>query len=47
MPVLFDGEDRAVVTDGAQRNQSIEFVRDAGGKVNWVRVVGRVAVRTK
>ena len=47
MPVLFYGEDRAVVTDGAQRNQSIEFVRDAGGKVNWVRVVGRVAVRTK
>ena len=26
--------------------QSIEFVRDAAGRVNWVRVVGRVAVRT-
>jgi CubicO group peptidase (beta-lactamase class C family) len=47
MPVSFYGDDRAVVTDGAQRGQSIEFVRDAGGKVNWVRVVGRVAVRTK
>jgi CubicO group peptidase (beta-lactamase class C family) len=47
MPVSFYGADRVVVTDGAQRGQSIEFVRDAGGKVNWVRVVGRVAVRTR
>jgi CubicO group peptidase (beta-lactamase class C family) len=46
MPVSFYGPDRAVVTDGAQRGQSIEFVRDAAGKVSWVRVVGRVAVRT-
>lgn len=45
MPVSFYGPDRAVVTDGAQRGQSIEFVRDAAGKVSWVRVVGRVAVR--
>jgi hypothetical protein len=47
MPVTFYGPDRVVVTDGNQRGQSIEFVRDAGGKVNWVRVVGRVAVRTQ
>jgi len=47
MPASFYGPDRVVVTDGNQRGQSIEFVRDAGGKVNWVRVVGRVAVRTK
>ena len=47
MPVSFYGADRVVVTDGAQRGQSIEFVRDTTGKVNWVRVVGRVAVRTK
>jgi CubicO group peptidase (beta-lactamase class C family) len=47
MPVSFYGPDRVVVTDGNQRGQSIEFVRDAGGKVTWVRVVGRVAVRTK
>ena len=26
-------------------DQAIEFVRDASGRVNWVRVVGRVAVR--
>jgi CubicO group peptidase (beta-lactamase class C family) len=46
MPISFYGPDRAVVTDGNQRGQSIEFVRDPSGKVNWVRVVGRVAVRT-
>lgn len=45
MPVSFFGVDRAVVTDGPARGQSIEFVRDASGRVNWVRVVGRVAVR--
>jgi CubicO group peptidase (beta-lactamase class C family) len=46
MPVSFFGPDRAVVTDGTEKGQSIEFVRDAAGRVNWVRVVGRVAVRT-
>ena len=45
MPIAFFGPDRAVVTDGNDRGQSIEFVRDANGTVNWVRVVGRVAVR--
>jgi len=45
-PVAFYGPDRLVVTDGPDRGQSIEFVRDAGGRVNWIRVVGRVAVRT-
>jgi hypothetical protein len=45
-PVAFYGPDRVVVTDGADRGQSIEFVRDDSGRVNWVRVVGRVAVRT-
>jgi CubicO group peptidase (beta-lactamase class C family) len=46
MPVAFFGPDRTVVTDGAAKGQTIEFVRDAGGRVGWVRVVGRVAVRT-
>jgi hypothetical protein len=46
MPIAFFGPDRAVVTDGTERGQSIEFVRDEGGVVRWVRVVGRVAVRT-
>jgi hypothetical protein len=36
-----------VVTDGNQRGQSIEFIRDGTGKVMWVRVVGRIAVRTQ
>jgi hypothetical protein len=46
MPIAFFGPDRAVVTDGDAKGQTIEFVRDASGMVNWVRVVGRVAVRT-
>jgi len=45
LPIAFFGPDRAVITDGTDRGQSIEFVRDAAGRVNWVRVVGRVAVR--
>jgi CubicO group peptidase (beta-lactamase class C family) len=45
MPIAFFGPDRAVVTDGNDKGQSIEFVRDAKGAVTWVRVVGRVAVR--
>src|SRR4051812_23174490 len=44
-PVAFYGPDRVVVTDGPDRGQSIEFVRDDSGLVNWIRVVGRVAVR--
>ncbi len=45
MPIAFFGPDRAVVTDGNDRGQGIEFVRDRDGQVTWVRVVGRVAVR--
>ena len=45
-PVAFYGPDRVVVTDGQDRGQSIEFIRDDAGLVNWIRVVGRVAVRT-
>jgi CubicO group peptidase (beta-lactamase class C family) len=45
MPIAFFGPDRAVITDGNDRGQSIEFIRDASGVVKWVRVVGRVAVR--
>ena len=46
MPISFFGPDGAVVTDGPERDQSIEFIRDVSGRVNWIRVVGRVAVRT-
>jgi CubicO group peptidase (beta-lactamase class C family) len=45
-PVAFYGPDRVLVTDGPDRGQSMEFVRDDTGRVNWIRVVGRVAVRT-
>lgn len=47
MPVAFYGPDRAVVMNGSDRGQSIEFVRDAEGRVKWIRVVGRVAVRVR
>ena len=47
MPIAFFGPDRAVITDGNDKGQGIEFVRDAGGNVKWVRVVGRVAVRAE
>jgi CubicO group peptidase (beta-lactamase class C family) len=45
MPIAFFGPDRAVVTGGNDKGQTIEFVRDKDGQVTWVRVVGRVAVR--
>ena len=45
MPIAFFGPDRAVISDGGPRGQTIEFIRDATGTVKWVRVVGRVAVR--
>ena len=44
--VAFYGPDRLVVIEGPGRGQSMEFVRGADGRVNWIRVVGRVAVRT-
>jgi hypothetical protein len=46
MPIAFYGPDRTVIQDGADKGQSIEFVRDAAGAVKWVRVTGRIAVRT-
>jgi CubicO group peptidase (beta-lactamase class C family) len=45
-PVAFYGPDRVIVTEGADRGQSIEFVRDPGDRVMWIRFVGRTAVRT-
>jgi len=45
MPIAFFGPERAVITEGNDRGQGIEFVRDAKGAVMWVRVVGRVAVK--
>jgi CubicO group peptidase (beta-lactamase class C family) len=45
MPVSFYGPDRAVVTDGPDAGQSIEFIRAPDSRVGWVRVVGRIARR--
>jgi len=44
-PVSFYGPDRAVVADGPEAGQSIEFIRAADGRVMWIRVVGRIARR--
>jgi hypothetical protein len=35
-----------VVLSGPERNASIEFIRDAAGAVQWVRITGRIAKRT-
>ena len=46
MPVAFYGPDRVVVMEGTDRGQSIEFVRGPNNQVNWIRVTGRIAVRS-
>jgi CubicO group peptidase (beta-lactamase class C family) len=46
MPLAFYGPDRAIVTEGSDKDQSVEFVRAADGTVQWIRVVGRVAKRS-
>jgi CubicO group peptidase (beta-lactamase class C family) len=46
MPAAFYGPDRAVVTEGSDEGQSVEFVRGPGGAVNWIRIVGRIARRS-
>jgi hypothetical protein len=45
MPIAFYGPDRAVVTEGSDRGQGVEFVRDDKDSVRWIRITGRVAVR--
>jgi CubicO group peptidase (beta-lactamase class C family) len=45
MPIAFYGPDRAVVTSGAEKDASIEFLRDAAGTVQWIRITGRIARR--
>ena len=44
--VTFFGPDHVVLLDGPEAGQAIEFIRDAGGRINWIRMTGRVAVRT-
>jgi CubicO group peptidase (beta-lactamase class C family) len=45
MRVVFFGRDHAVVTEGSDQGQSVEFVRDPGGAVKWIRIGGRIARR--
>jgi hypothetical protein len=49
MPIAFFGPDRAMITEGNDKGQTIEFIRDQKAKadIGWVRVVGRVAVRER
>jgi CubicO group peptidase (beta-lactamase class C family) len=47
MPLAFYGADRAVVTAGPDEHASVEFLRDASGAVQWVRVTGRIARRVQ
>jgi uncharacterized protein (DUF885 family) len=42
-PIAFHALDRAVVTDGNNRGNPVEFIRDASGAVRWIRSVGRIA----
>lgn len=44
--VTFFGPDRVVILDGPDAGQAMEFVRDAAGRISWLRVTGRVAVKT-
>jgi hypothetical protein len=46
MAVSFYGQDRVVVMEGPDKGQSIEFIRGPDNRVNWIRVVGRIAVRS-
>ena len=45
VPIRFYGPDRAVITEGPDRDQSVEFIRNDKGDLRWIRVTGRVAVR--
>ena len=47
MPIAFYGPDRAVVTQGNDEGQSVEFIRGPDGAVAWIRIVGRVARRDR
>ncbi len=42
-PIAFHAADRAVVSDGNNRGNPVEFIRDASGAVRWIRSVGRIA----
>ena len=45
MPLAFYGPDRAMVTAGSEQDASVEFLRDATGAVEWIRLTGRIARR--
>ena len=47
MPLVFYGPDRAFVTAGPGQNESVEFLRDGSGAVQWIRLTGRIARRSE
>lgn len=44
-PIAFYAPDRAVVLEGSHRGERCEFLRDAGGEIEWMRWDGRIARR--
>src|SRR5690349_6229248 len=47
MPLAFYAADRAYVRSGPEQNASVEFIRDASGAVQWVRLTGRITRRVR
>ena len=47
VPLVFYGPDRAFVTAGPGQNESVEFLRDGSGAVQWIRLTGRIARRSE
>lgn len=46
-PMRLFAPDRAVVTDGAHRGETAEFLRDRDGQVAWMRWDGRLSARVQ
>lgn len=36
------GENQFIVTDGVYKDMQVEFIREPGGKIGWVRIGGRI-----
>ena len=45
--LAFYARDRAIITSGNSRGNPIEFVRNDQGDIGWIRIVGRIAQKTK
>lgn len=43
----FYARDRAIITSGNSRGNPVEFVRDDKGEIGWIRIVGRIAAKSR